>query len=47
MNFLGAAMKEADMRIDALDHFAIELENQAQDAMRRWMLRPEVDREVA
>ena len=40
---LGAAMQEADMRIDALDHFAVELEDQAQHAMRRRMLRAEVD----
>src|ERR1700722_8979094 len=45
--FLGAAMQEADMRVDALDHFTIKLEHEAQHAMRRRMLRPEVDREVA
>ena len=44
---LGAAMQEADMRVDALDHFAVELEHQAQHAVRRRMLRPKVDREVA
>ena len=44
---LGAAMQEADMRIDAFDHFAVELENEPQNAMRRRMLRPEVDREIA
>ena len=44
---LGAAVQQADMRIDALDDFAVELEHQAQHAVRRRMLRPEVDREVA
>ena len=43
----GAAMQEADMRVDALDHLAVKLEHEAQHAMRRRMLRPEVDREVA
>src|ERR1700722_6590829 len=42
-----AAMQEADMRVDPLDHLAVELEHQAQHAMRSRMLRPEVDREVA
>ncbi len=32
---LGAAMQQADMRIDALDHLAVELEHQAQHAVRR------------
>ena len=44
---LGAAMQQADMRIDALDHLAVELEHQAQHAVRRRMLRPEIDGEVA
>ncbi len=44
---LGAAMQEPDMRIDALDHLAVELQHQAQHAMRRRMLRPEIDGEVA
>src|ERR1700683_1703784 len=42
----GAAMQEADMRVDALAHLTIKLEHQAQHAMRSRMLRPEVDREV-
>src|ERR1700733_8286642 len=42
-----AAMEKADMRVDALDHLAVELEHEAQHAMRRRMLGPEVDREVA
>ena len=45
--FFGAAMQEADMRVDPLDHLAVKLEHEAQHAMRRRMLRPEVDREVA
>ena len=44
---LGPAMKQADMRINALDHFAVEFENEAQNPVRGRMLRPEIDREVA
>ena len=44
---LGAAMQQPDMRIDALDHFAVEFEHEAQHAVRRRMLRPEIDGEVA
>jgi len=43
----GAAVQEADMRIDALDDFAIELEHQTQNAVRGRVLRSEVDRKVA
>lgn len=35
------------MRIDALNHFAVELEHQAQHAVRRRMLRPEINGEIA
>ena len=35
------------MRIDALHHLAVELHHQAQNAMRRRVLRPEIDGEVA
>ncbi len=35
------------MRIDALDHFAVELEHKAQDAVGRGMLRPEIDLKIA
>ena len=45
--FFGAAMQQSDMRIDALDDLAVELQHQAQHAMRRRMLRPEIDREIA
>ena len=43
---LGAAMQQADMRIDTLHHFTIQLQHQAQHAMGRRMLRTEVDREI-
>ena len=45
--FLGAAMEQPDMRIDALDDLAVELEHQAQHAVRGRMLRPEIDGEIA
>ena len=44
---LGAAMEQADMRIDALDDLAVELQHQAQHAVRRRVLRPEIDVEGA
>ena len=44
---LGAAMEQPDMRIDALHDLAVELQHQAQHAVRRRMLRPEIDGEVA
>ena len=43
----GAAMKQADMRIDAGDDLAVKLQHQAQHAVRRRMLRSEVDGEIA
>src|SRR2546423_168065 len=43
----GAAMKQADVRIDALDHFAVEFQHQTQHAVRSRMLRAEIDGEVA
>ena len=39
-------MEQADMRIDTLDDFTIEFENEAQNAVRCGMLRAEVDRVV-
>ena len=39
---LGRAMQQADVRVGALDDFAVELEHQAQHAVRRRMLRPKV-----
>ena len=44
---LGAAMKQPDMRVDPLDDLAVELEHEAQHAMRGRMLRPEIDGELA
>lgn len=43
---LGAAVKQADMRIDAFDDFAVELQHEAKHAVRRRMLRTKVDGEV-
>ena len=45
--FFGAAMEQADMRIDALDDFAVEFEHKAQHAVGRRMLRAKVDRKGA
>lgn len=44
---LGAAMKKTDVRIDPRDNFSIELEYEPQYAMRRRMLWPKVQREIA
>ena len=44
---LGAAMQQADMRIDPLDQFAVELQHEAQHAVRGGMLRAEIHREGA
>jgi len=44
---LGAAMQQADMGIDALDHFAVQLQHQTQHAVRGGMLGAEIDRELA
>ena len=35
------------MRIDALDHLAVELQHEAQYAVRRRVLGPEIDGEIA
>src|SRR5580704_9178812 len=40
----GAAMEETDMRVDALDDFAVEFENEPQDAVRGGMLRTPIKR---
>ena len=45
--FLGAAMEKPNMRIDALHNLAIELEHKAQYAVRRRVLRSEINGEVA
>ena len=39
---LGRPVQQADVRVGALDDFAVQLEHQAQHAVRRRMLRPEV-----
>jgi hypothetical protein len=44
---LGAAMQEPDMRVAAFDDLAVEFQHKPQDAMRRRVLRAEVDVEVA
>ena len=44
---LGAAMQQADMRVGALDHLAVHLEQQAQHAVRGRVLRAEIDGVVA
>jgi hypothetical protein len=44
---LGTPMQEPDMRIDTLHDLSVELQHKAQHAVRRRMLRPEIDREVA
>ncbi len=43
----GAAMQQADMRIGALDHLAVQLQHHAQHTVGRRVLRAEVDVEVA
>jgi hypothetical protein len=42
----GGAVQQADVRIGALDHFAVELQHEAQHAVRGRVLRPEVERVV-
>ena len=44
---LGAAVQQSDMRVDACADLAIEFKHEAQHAVGRRMLRPEVDREIA
>ena len=44
---LGAAMKQPDMRIDALHHLAVELEHEPEHAVGGRMLRAEIDGEFA
>ena len=42
----GAAVEQSDMRIDAFDDLAVELHHHPQHAVRRRVLRPEVDRVI-
>src|SRR2546430_8700888 len=44
---LGPAVQKADMRVDALDDLTVELQYEAQDAVSRRMLGPEIEGEVA
>jgi hypothetical protein len=44
---LGSAVEQSDMRIDALNDLAVELEHEAQNAMGRRMLGPKIDGEIA
>src|SRR4051794_27921808 len=44
---LGAAMKEPDVRIDPLDDLAVKLKHKAQHAVRRRVLRAEIDGEIS
>ena|SRR5215813_14592188 len=43
---LGPAVRETDMRVDALDHLAVKLKHQPQHAVRGQVLRPEIEGEV-
>ena len=44
--FFGRAVQQADMRIGAFDDLAVQFQHQAQHAVGRRMLRPEVHRVV-
>ena len=44
---LGAAVQKADMRVNALDDFAIQLQHHAQHAVSGGVHRAEIDREIA
>ena len=45
--FLGPAMQKPNMRVNALDDLAVEFKHQTQHAVRRRVLRSEIDREIA
>jgi hypothetical protein len=45
--FLRRAMQHADVRVRVLHHLAVHFQYQAQHAVRRRMLRPEVHRVIA
>jgi hypothetical protein len=44
---LGGAVQQADVRVGPLDDLAVQLQHQAQHAVRRRVLRAEVQRVVA
>ncbi|CFX43933.1 protein of unknown function [Candidatus Filomicrobium marinum] len=43
----GTAMQESDMRVNALDYFAVQLQNEPEHAVRGRVLRTKVDVELA
>ena len=45
--FFGGAVQQPDVRVGADDDFAVQLQNQPQNPVRRRMLRAEVHRVVA
>jgi hypothetical protein len=45
--FLGSTVEQSDMRIDALNDLAVEFEHEAQNAVGRRVLGPEIDGEIA
>jgi hypothetical protein len=45
--FFGAAMEQADVRVDAPNHFTIEFQHKPQYPMRRRVLRSKIDCEIA
>jgi hypothetical protein len=45
--FLGAAMEETNMGVDASYHFAVKFEHETQHPVSRGMLRSKIDREIA
>jgi hypothetical protein len=44
---LGSTVEQSDMRIDALNDLTVKLEHEAQNAMSRRVLGPEIDGEIA
>src|SRR5262249_56729846 len=44
---LGSAVEQSDMRIDARNDLAVELKHEAQNAVGRRVLGPEIDGEIA
>jgi hypothetical protein len=44
---LGPAVQKADMGVDALDELTVELQDEAQYAVSRRMLGPEIEGEIA
>ena len=43
----GAPVQQPDMRIDPRDDLTVQLEHKTQNAVRRRVLRPEIDVEIA